>query len=108
MNLVKQNAYNQASIRQSKGRCYDHVKSKVARCLKVQKKVLKDNKRKKASPYAAADQDVSEEQFQLNNALSVEQLGMQFGSKNASWVRRTEENMQSRVIEVKQREQEFK
>ncbi len=41
LDVVKQQAHYYEGIRKSKGHCYDHVKSKVARCLKVQKKVAK-------------------------------------------------------------------
>lgn len=43
--LVKERANLQKSIRSSNGGAYTNVKSKVARCLKVQKKVAKDKKK---------------------------------------------------------------
>jgi hypothetical protein len=45
LRLVKDQAHMQESIRKSHGHVYDHVKSKVARCLKVQKKVAKAKKK---------------------------------------------------------------
>jgi len=43
--LVKERANFQKSIRSSNGSAYSNVKSKVARCLKVQKKVAKYKKK---------------------------------------------------------------
>ena len=45
LQLVKSQAHAQETIRKSNGHVYDHVKSKVARCLKVQKKVAKAKKK---------------------------------------------------------------
>jgi len=47
LNVVKERAYMQATIRSSNGGAYSQVKSKVARCLKVQKKVAKAQKKAK-------------------------------------------------------------
>jgi hypothetical protein len=81
--LVKERANFQKSIRSSNGGAYSNVKSKVARCLKVQKKVAKD--KKKANKFY----DTSDSQQNLNAQLSVEPYGMRFGDKKAEWARRT-------------------
>lgn len=99
--LVMHNAGMQATLRQS-NKAYDHVRSKVARCLKVQSKVSKQNKRKKAHEKLM---EVSEE-AQLNHKLSVEPVGLKFGPKNTSWVEKTRESMRTREEEVRSREQE--
>jgi hypothetical protein len=43
--VIKDRASHQATLRHSKA--YSHVKSKVARCLKVQNKVAKNSKKKR-------------------------------------------------------------
>jgi len=98
--VVMHNADMQATLRHSKA--YDHVRSKVARCLKVQTKVNRQNKRKKAHEKLM---EVSEE-AQLNHKLSVEPVGMKFGPKNSSWAEKTRESMRPREEEVRRREQE--
>ena len=90
LNFVRGRAEQQATIRQSKGHCYDNVKSKVARCLKVQKKTAL--KKKRGNPYERA------------GPLSVEPLGLKYDS--GSWVVRASEALQPRVLEIHQKEQE--
>ncbi len=57
MDVVRQRAHQQSSIRSSNGKSYGHVKSKVARCLKVQKKVAKANKKQKKEDFVLAQSD---------------------------------------------------
>lgn len=101
LDTVMQRAELQASIRQSKGHFYDHVKSKVARCLKVQKKIAKANKKKQ---YAVED---TSEQAQLSKALSVEPYGLKFGTKSGAWVDRAREAIKPREQEIKEKEQQM-
>jgi hypothetical protein len=84
---VKNQAHAQETIRKSNGHVYDHVKSKVARCLKVQKKVAKA---KKKDTYQRTLQQ-HDPQAKVNAALSVEPYGMRFGDKQSTWARRTEQ-----------------
>lgn len=100
---IKYRAEMQASIRQSKGHCFDHVKSKVARFLKVQKKFNKVNNKKKATVEENNDDVLA----LMSKALSVEPYGMRFDAKNGSWIERTKEAMKPREEEVKIRKIEF-
>jgi len=101
IDVVMQRADLQATLRHAKA--YEHVKSKVARCLKVQNKVAKQNKRKKVQEHIM---ETSEEAL-LNSKLSVEPFGLRFGSKNSAWVEKTRESMKPREEEVRQKEQDF-
>jgi len=96
--MVKHRAELQASIRQSKGHFYDHVKSKVARCIKVQKKIAKANKKRQTAV------DDNSEQAQMSKALSVEPYGLKFGAKNGTWVERAREAIKPREEEIRERE----
>jgi len=77
------------------------VKSKVARCLKVQKKTAKANKKKHQ-----AVEDNSDEAL-LSKALSVEPYGLKFGSKIGTWAERAKEAFKPREEEIREREQEM-
>ena len=100
---MKTQAHAQETIRKSHGHVYDHVKSKVARCLKVQKKVAKA---KKKETYQRTLQ-MHDPQAQVNAALSVEPYGMKFGDRQSNWARRTEEAIKPLVEEINQRESMF-
>jgi hypothetical protein len=89
-----------ATIRASPAR-YSNVKSKVARCIKVANKAVKKqrmqrNKDKFANTMGTGDisnihgdnnncNSFISGHKQLNEALSVEQLGMSWNQKNSSW-----------------------
>ena len=103
LNVVKERAYMQATIRSSNGGAYSQVKSKVARCLKVQKKVAKAQKKAKNQRIV----ELNDSQQNLNAQLSVEPYGMRFGDKTADWARRTQFPVQQRTLDVKAKEDEL-
>lgn len=103
LNVVKERAYMQATIRSSNGGAYSQVKSKVARCLKVQKKVAKAQKKAKNQRIV----ELNDSQQNLNAQLSVEPYGMRFGDKTADWARRTQFAVQQRTLNVKAKEDEL-
>ena len=96
LSTVKAQAHAQEVIRKQNGHAFDHVKSKVARCLKVQKKVAKA---KKKDTFQRTLQ-MQDPQASLNAALSVEPYGMRFGDKKSTWAKRTEEAIKPRVEEI--------
>lgn len=76
------------------------MKSKVARCLKVQKKVNKLKKQAAQDSALATEgsQNIeSNYQMSMNEALSVDMLGLNFGDKNALSQKKTEKNIKPRV-----------
>lgn len=86
VNMVKERAQQQATLRSNRSH-YDKVKSKVARCINVRNEVL----RASANTTAKKKQPVEETPAQefLNEALSVEQLGMRYIDRNSSWRNKT-------------------
>lgn len=111
-------ASQQAAIRESPNK-YRDVKSKVAGCIKVRNKVNKKSRQsrnKDALGMSMTESNCADNNGSfynqlfnktINEALSVEQLGMNFYEKNSSWQRKTEINMKPRVEEVQTKEKEF-
>lgn len=69
VDLVKARAELQAEVRKGAQNNYNHVKSKVARCIKVQKKVAKRNKSKKAG-HIEVNQVDNFEMFEEGNSFN--------------------------------------